>query len=63
MESSRVTYPGAFDAEDENGNGEGNNVDYIYHRKLTGVLAGTVNDEKKADVPYDPVFSAFIFQP
>ena len=66
MESSRVTYPGSFDeagVTDAGGKvGDANNVDYIYHKKLTGVLAGTVNDEKKIQVPFDPVFSAFIFQ-
>lgn len=56
MESSRVTYPGPFSQDTA---ADANPIDYIYHKKLTGVLAATVNDDKK--VEHSPVFSAFIF--
>jgi endonuclease/exonuclease/phosphatase family metal-dependent hydrolase len=56
MENSRVTYPGAFDE-----NTDANAVDYIYHKKLQGVLAATVNDNTNTGTSYNPVFSAFMF--
>lgn len=57
MESSRVTYPAVFDKNMI----DTNIVDYIYQKRLKGVVSASINDKLQTSVSFSPVFSAFIF--